>query len=81
MRSLSRRIQLKGVFMSFKKMIVGFMVLMLAYVNAGYVQEEEISNDDMEVIQILGILENLDLLEEELDLLETMTEIGDEYEQ
>ena len=31
-------------------------------------------------IQNLEILENLDLLEEDIDLLETMTEIGDEDE-
>ena len=67
--------------MSFKKMMVGFMIFMLAHANAGYAQEEEISDEDLEVIQILGILENLDLLEEDLDLLETLIEIGDEDEQ
>jgi hypothetical protein len=47
---------------------------------AGFAQEDEISDDDLEIIQILEILENLDLLEEDIDLLETMTEIGDEDE-
>ena len=67
--------------MSFKKIMVGFMIFILAHVSAGYAQEEEISDEDLEVIQILEILENLDLLEEDLDLLETLLEIGVENEQ
>ena len=65
--------------MGFKKMIVGFMIFVLVHLDAGYAQDE-ISDDDLEAIQILDILENLDLLEEDLDLLDTMTEIGDENE-
>jgi hypothetical protein len=67
--------------MNFKKMLVGCAILIFAHVNAGFAQEEEISDEDLEVIQILDILENLDLLEEDLDLLDTLSEIGDENEQ
>ena len=65
--------------MGFKKMIIGFMIFVLVHLDAGYAQEE-ISDEDLEAIQILDILENLDLLEEDLDLLDTMTDIGDENE-
>ena len=65
--------------MGFKKMIVGFVIFVLVNIDAGYAQEE-ISDEDLEAIQILEILENLDLLEEDLDLLDSMTEIGDENE-
>ena len=65
--------------MGFKKMIFAFVILVLMHLDAGYAQEE-IADEDLEVIQILDILENLDLLEEDLDLLDSMTEIGDENE-
>lgn len=65
--------------MGFKKMILAFVILVLVHSDAGYAQEE-ISDEDLEAIQILDILENLDLLEEDLDLLDSMTEIGDENE-
>ena len=65
--------------MGFKKMIIGFMIFVLVHLDAGYAQEE-ISDEDLEAVQILDILENLDLLEEDLDLLDTMTDIGDENE-
>ena len=66
--------------MGFKQMIVGFMIFVLVHLDAGYAQEE-ISDEDLEAIQILDILEDLDLLEEDLDLLDSMTEIGDENEE
>jgi len=66
--------------MLFKKIISGIAIFLFAYGVAGFAQEDEISDDDLEIIQILEILENLDLLEEDIDLLETMTEIGDEDE-
>jgi hypothetical protein len=65
--------------MGFKTMIVGFVILVLVHLDAGYAQEE-ISDEDLEAIQILDILEDLDLLEEDLDLLDSMTESGDENE-
>ena len=66
--------------MLFKKIISGIAIFLFAYGVAGFAQEDEISDDDLEIVQILEILENLDLLEEDIDLLETMTEIGDEDE-
>jgi len=66
--------------MLFKKIISGIAIFLFAHGVAGFAQEDEISDDDLEIIQILEILENLDLLEEDIDLLETMTEIGDEDE-
>lgn len=65
--------------MGFKKMICAFVILVLMHLDTAYAQEE-ISDEDLEAIQILDILENLDLLEEDLDLLDAMTEIGDENE-
>lgn len=65
--------------MGFKKMIVGFVIFVLVHIDAGYAQEE-ISDEDLEAIQILDMLDDLDLLEEDLDLLDSMTEIGDENE-
>ena len=65
--------------MGFKKMIVGIVIFVLVHLDAGYAQEE-ITDEDLEAIQILDMLEDLDLLEEDLDLLDSMTEIGDENE-
>ena len=65
--------------MGYKKMIVGFVIFLLVHLDAGYAQEE-ITDEDLEAIQILDMLEDLDLLEEDLDLLDSMTEIGDENE-
>ena len=70
----------KGTFMIFKKIIIGFAVFFFTHVPAGFTQEEEISDEDLEVIQIFEILENMELLEEDIDFLETVTEIGDEDE-
>jgi hypothetical protein len=66
--------------MFFKKIISGITIFIFAHGVAGYAQEDEISDEDLEIIQIIEILEDLDLLEEDIDLLETMTEIGDEDE-
>ena len=66
--------------MDLKKIIMGIMVLIFIHGRVGFAQDETISDEDLEVIQMFEILENLDLLEEDLDLLETMTEIGDEDE-
>ena len=65
--------------MGFKKMIVGFVIFLLVHLDASYAQEE-IADEDLEAIQILDMLEDLDLLEEDLDLLDSITEIGDENE-
>ena len=66
--------------MFLKTIISGIAIFVFAHGVAGFAQEQEISDEDLEIIQIIEILENLDLLEEDIDLLETMTEIGDEDE-
>jgi len=64
--------------MFLKKIILGLTLFVFAHAYAGHAQEEEISDEDLEIIQIFEILENLDLFEEDIELLEAMTEIGDE---
>ena len=66
--------------MNIKKIIFGMAVLILSHTTAGFAQDDVISEEDIEIIQILEILEDLDLLEEDLDLLETMTDIGEDDE-
>ena len=66
--------------MFFKKIFSGITIFLFVYGAAGFAQEDEISDDDFEIIQIFELLENLDLLEEDMDLLETMTDLGDEDE-
>ena len=66
--------------MFLKKLISGIAIFIFAHGVGGFAQEDEISDEDLEIIQNLEILEILDLLEEDIDLLETMTEIGDEDE-
>ena len=66
--------------MFLKKILSGITIFIFAHGVAGFAQEDEISDEDLEIIQIIEILEDLDLLEEDIDLLETMTEIGDEDE-
>jgi hypothetical protein len=66
--------------MFLKKIISGIMIFIFAHGVAGFAQEDEISDEDLEIIKLIEILENLDLFEEDIDLLETMTEIGDEDE-
>ncbi|MDX1708010.1 MAG: hypothetical protein R3274_05380 [Desulfobacterales bacterium] len=64
--------------MHIKKIIFAIAVLMLAHAPVGFAQDEALSEDDLEVIEILEILENLELLEEDLDLLDNMSEIGED---
>ena len=66
--------------MFFKKLISGITIFLFASGVSGLAQEDEISDEDLEIIQIFELLENLDLLEEDIDLLETMTETEDEDE-
>ena len=66
--------------MFLKKIISGITIFIFAHGVAGHAQEDEVSDEDLEIIQIMEILEDLDLFEEDIDLLETMTEIGDEDE-
>ena len=66
--------------MKLKKMIIGVILLMQVYSCPILAQEEEISAEDIEVINVLDILDNLEILEEDLDLMEFLTEVGDDYE-
>ncbi len=66
--------------MNLRRIFMSLAIFIFANGLVGFAQDEAISDEDLEVIQILEILENLDLLEEDLDLLETMSDIGDEYE-
>ena len=67
--------------MELRKMIIGVILLMLVYGYPSLAEEEEISDEDTEVISVLDILDNLEILEEDLDLMEFLTEVGDEYEE
>ena len=67
-----------GFGMNLKKFIFGMAVLILSQTSPGFAEDETISEEDIEVVQMLEILENLDLLEEDLDLLENMSEIGED---
>ena len=67
-----------GFCLNLKKFIFGMAVLILSQTSVGFAEDETISEEDIEVIQMLEILENLDLLEEDLDLLENMSEIGED---
>lgn len=66
--------------MRLKKIIAGIAIFIFAHGIAGFAQEDEISEEDLEIIENLEIIQNLDLLEEDIDLLETLTELGDEDE-
>ena len=66
--------------MNLKKIILAIAALILSHACFGFAQDEVLSDEDLEAIQMLEILEDLDLLEEELDLLETMSEFGEDDE-
>ena len=66
--------------MFLKKIISGVAIFIFAHGITGFAQEDVISDEDLEIIENFEIIENLDLLEEDMDLLETMTELGDEDE-
>jgi hypothetical protein len=66
--------------MNLKKIILAVAALVLSHACVGFAEDEVISDEDVEVIQVLEILKDLDLLEEDLDFLETMTEIGEDDE-
>jgi len=49
--------------MKLKKALIALTILISVHANSGFTQEEEISAEDLEVIELLDILEDLDLLE------------------
>ena len=66
--------------MRLKKALIALTILISFHITTGFTQEGEISAEDLEVIELLDILEDLDLLEEDFDLLDTLTEIGEDHE-
>jgi len=63
-----------------KQLLIIAIFLALTLGSPVLAQEEEISPEDEQVIEVLDILENLEVLEEDPDLIEFLTEVGDDYE-
>jgi len=63
-----------------KQLLIIAIFLALTSGSPVLAQEEEISPEDEQVIEVLDILENLEVLEEDPDLIEFLTEVGDDYE-
>ena len=67
--------------MRYKRMLIIALFLALASSYPIMAQDDELSEEDEQVIEMLDILENLEVLEEDPDLLEFLTEVGDDYEE
>ena len=67
--------------MRYKQMLIIALFLALASIHPIMAQDDELSEEDEQVIEMLDILENLEVLEEDPDLLEFLTEVGDDYEE
>ena len=67
--------------MRIKQVLISVFLLLLATSSPIFAQEEEVSAEDEQVIEVLDILENLEILEEDPDLIEFLTEVGDDYEE
>ena len=67
--------------MCIKQMLISVIFLALTSGFPIMAQDEEISVEDEQIIEILDILENLEVLEEDPDLIEFLTEVGDDYEE
>jgi hypothetical protein len=70
-----------GVLMDLKKTIISAILATLICGYSGLAQEEEISVEDGEVIEMMEILDNFETLQVDMDLLEFLTEVGDEYDE
>jgi hypothetical protein len=66
--------------MGIKKIIISLISLTLAYGYPCLAQEEDIPAEDTEIVEVLDILDNLEVLEADIDLMEFLTEVGDDYE-
>lgn len=66
--------------MMLKFIVPGVLIITLVLSGPATAQDQPLSEEDAEVIEVLDLLENLDVLEENLDLLEFLTEVGDENE-
>lgn len=67
--------------MRIKQILIGALLFAMASGSPVTAQEEEISAEDEQVIEVLDILENLEVLEEDPDLIEFLTEVGDDYDE
>lgn len=67
--------------MRLKQIVLLTVLFMLVSGSLVFAQDEAMTVEDEEVIEVLDILENLEVLEEDLDLIEFLTEVGDDYEE
>ena len=67
--------------MELKKTIIGAILATFICGYSSLAQEEEISIEDEEVVEMLDILDNFEALQEDLDLIEFLTEVGDDYDE
>lgn len=67
--------------MRIKRILIIAILLTLTSGPPVMAQDDELSEEDEQVIEMLDILENLEVLEEDPDLIEFLTEIGDDYEE
>ncbi len=67
--------------MYLKRLLIGIIILLLTHSHPALSQDEDISTEDLEVIEILDILESLDILEEDLEILKNLDAIGDDDEE
>ena len=67
--------------MRIKRILIIAIFLALTSGHPIMAQDDELSEEDEQVIEMLDILENLEVLEEDPDLIEFLTEIGDDYEE
>ena len=67
--------------MRYKQMLIIALFLALTSSHPIMAQDDGLSKEDEQVIEMLDILENLEVLEEDPDLLEFLTEVGDDYEE
>ena len=66
--------------MAFKKIIISWISFILACGYPCYAQEEDFSTEDAEIVEVMDLLDSLEVLEEDMDLMEFLTEVGDDYE-
>lgn len=67
--------------MSLRRLIIAIIVMLMAHTYpVVYAQDEDISDEDQEIIENLEILEELDFLEEDLEIIQHLDEIGDDDE-
>ena len=67
--------------MSLRRLIIAVIVMLMTHTcPVVHAQDEDISDEDQEIIENLEILEELDFLEEDLEIIQYLDEIGDDDE-